>query len=92
MILNEKEYWWSAITGEFVMLVLTRKRDEVIQIGDNIVIKILKTGKGAIKIGVDAPEHIRVIRGELIEGESKSDAIDSASSTQIDQALSAQCA
>ena len=32
------------------MLVLTRKRDEVIQIGDNIVIKILKTGKGAIKI------------------------------------------
>lgn len=28
------------------MLVLTRKRDEVIQIGDNIVIKILKTGKG----------------------------------------------
>lgn len=74
------------------MLVLTRKRDEVIQIGDNIVIKILKTGKGAIKIGVDAPSHIRVIRGELIEAESKSDAIDSASSTQMDQALSTQCA
>ena len=92
MILIMKKYWWSEITGEFVMLVLTRKRDEVIQIGDNVVIKILKTGKGAIKIGVDAPEHIRVIRGELIEGENKSDAIDSTSSTQIDQALSAQCA
>ncbi len=74
------------------MLVLTRKRDEVIQIGDNIVIKILKTGKGAIKIGIDAPENIRVVRGELIEGASKSDVIDSATSTQIDQALSAQCA
>ncbi len=49
------------------MLVLTRKRDEVIQIGDNIVIKILKTGKGAIKIGIDAPGDIRVIRGELLE-------------------------
>lgn len=74
------------------MLVLTRKRDEVIQIGDNIVIKILKTGKGAIKIGVDAPENIRVIRGELIEEQTQSDAIDCGASTQIDQSLSAQCA
>lgn len=74
------------------MLVLTRKRDEIIQIGDNIVIKILKTGKGAIKIGVDAPGHIRVIRGELIEEEGKSSAIDAESPAQMDQGLSAQCA
>ncbi|QDV53857.1 carbon storage regulator [Gimesia fumaroli] len=74
------------------MLVLTRKRDEVIQIGDNIVIKILKTGKGAIKIGIDAPEHVRVVRGELIEEESKSDVMDSATATQTEQTLNAQCA
>lgn len=74
------------------MLVLTRKRDEVIQIGDNIVIKILKTGKGAIKIGVDAPGNIRVIRGELLEGEAQPDSIDTATSTQIEQALNTQCA
>mgnify|MGYP003629929333 FL=1 len=73
------------------MLVLTRKRDEVIQIGDNIVIKILKTGKGAIKIGIDAPENIRVIRGELLE-ENTPESIDSEASTLIDQALNAQCA
>tara|TARA_R110002095_G_scaffold216373_1_gene213332 strand:- start:3535 stop:3756 length:222 start_codon:yes stop_codon:yes gene_type:complete len=73
------------------MLVLTRKRDEVIQIGDNIVIKILKTGKGAIKIGIDAPENVRVIRGELLE-ENTPESIDSEASTLIDQALNAQCA
>jgi len=74
------------------MLVLTRKRDEVIQIGDNIVIKILKTGKGAIKIGIDAPGDIRVIRGELLEEEKITESIDSASSTQPDQVLNTQCA
>jgi len=74
------------------MLVLTRKRDEVIQIGDNIVIKILKTGKGAIKIGIDAPGDVRVIRGELLEEEKIIESIDSAPSTQTEQALNTQCA
>lgn len=74
------------------MLVLTRKRDEVIQIGDNIVIKILKTGKGAIKIGIDAPADIRVVRGELFDGDSKSDSVDSTPVNQIDPVLSTQCA
>jgi len=47
------------------MLVLTRKRNETIRIGDDVVIKVVKTGKGAVKIGIDAPSHIRVLRGEL---------------------------
>ena len=47
------------------MLVLTRKRSEVIQIGENIVIKIIQTGKSSVKIGIEAPENVRVLRGEL---------------------------
>lgn len=47
------------------MLVLTRKSEETIRIGDDIVIKVIKTGKGTVKIGIDAPSHIRVMRGEL---------------------------
>ena len=74
------------------MLVLTRKRDEVIQIGDNIVIKILLTGKRAIKIGVDAPGDIRVIRGELLETEKQTEVVDSPGSAQSKQGLNAQCA
>jgi carbon storage regulator CsrA len=48
------------------MLVLTRKRDDVIRIGDDIVIRVIRTGKGSVKIGVDAPSDVKVMRGELM--------------------------
>ncbi len=47
------------------MLVLTRKQSQLIQIGDNIVIKVIRTGPGSVKLGIDAPSHVRVMRGEL---------------------------
>ena len=47
------------------MLVLTRKQDEMIQIGEDIVVKVIATGKGKVKIGIDAPADVRVMRGEL---------------------------
>lgn len=49
------------------MLVLTRKATETIRIGDDIVIKVIKTGRGTVKLGIDAPESIRVMRGELCD-------------------------
>lgn len=48
------------------MLVLTRKQDGVIRIGDDIVIRVIRTGKSSIKIGVDAPANVKVVRGELV--------------------------
>jgi carbon storage regulator len=48
------------------MLVLTRKRHEMIRIGEDIVIRVIRTGPGSVKIGVEAPPEIRVIRGELV--------------------------
>jgi carbon storage regulator len=50
------------------MLVLTRKRAETIQIGDHIFIKVIRTGRTSVKIGIEAPANVRVIRGELLEG------------------------
>ena len=47
------------------MLVLTRKRSEMIRIGEDIVVKVIRTGKGTVKLGVEAPAHVRVLRGEL---------------------------
>lgn len=47
------------------MLVLTRKRSEMIQIGEGIVIKIIHTGRSTVKIGIDAPKDVRVMRAEL---------------------------
>lgn len=49
------------------MLVLTRKKSEMIQIGADIFVKVIHTGRNAVKIGVDAPRDIRVLRGELCE-------------------------
>jgi len=49
------------------MLVLTRKRAEMIKIGDDIVIKVIQTGRGSVKIGIEAPAHVRVLRAELAE-------------------------
>ena len=51
------------------MLVLTRKAAETIRIGNDIVIKVIKTAKGTVKIGIEAPASIRVMRGELVEDE-----------------------
>ena len=49
------------------MLVLTRKRSETIQIGENIFVKVIRTGRSTEKIGIEAPANVRVVRGELLE-------------------------
>ena len=49
------------------MLVLTRKCDETIKIGNDIIIKVIHTGRGTVKLGIEAPSSVRVLRGELIE-------------------------
>lgn len=50
------------------MLVLTREIGEAIMVGDEVVITVLK-GDGAqrCKIGVDAPEHVKIMREEVAE-------------------------
>lgn len=51
------------------MLVLTRKKNETIHIGGNVVIKVISTGRGKVKIGIEAPNAIRVRRGEMVPSE-----------------------
>lgn len=47
------------------MLVLSRKVGQEILIGDNVRITITKVSGNRVTLGVDAPEHIRILRGEL---------------------------
>ncbi|MCL4148491.1 UNVERIFIED_CONTAM: hypothetical protein GTU68_043153 [Idotea baltica] len=62
------------------MLVLTRKEQEEIYIGNNITIKVVSTGNGRVKIGIDAPNDVRIIRGEILE-QFASESIPAKSST-----------
>jgi carbon storage regulator len=47
------------------MLVLTRKYQEKIRIGKNITITVLRTKGKAVRLGIEAPADVPVIRGEL---------------------------
>ena len=47
------------------MLVLTRKQKESIKIGDSIVVTILRVQGQSVRVGIEAPRDIRVVRGEL---------------------------
>lgn len=49
------------------MLILSRKLEEAIWLGDNIKIKIMGIEKGTVKIGIDAPSNVTILREELKE-------------------------
>jgi carbon storage regulator CsrA len=47
------------------MLVLTRKLHEQIKIGQDITVTIVRLHRNQVRIGIEAPAHVRVLRGEL---------------------------
>ena len=47
------------------MLVLTRKMDEQILIGDDVKITLLRVRGNSVRIGIEAPRDVRVVRSEL---------------------------
>lgn len=53
------------------MLVLSRMRDQVITIGDDIRITIVEIGRDKVRIGIDAPKATPVHREEVYEAIKK---------------------
>ena len=56
------------------MLVLTRKIEEAIVVGDGVEIKILEIKNGVVKLGIKAPKEVSIHRKEVfdeIERENK---------------------
>ena len=47
------------------MLVLTRKAEEGIRIGNDVRIVVLTTARGHVRIGIDAPSGVSVLREEV---------------------------
>ena len=71
------------------MLVLTRKLNETITIGSDIVIRVMKTGKGRVRIGIEAPESTKIMRGEAacFETEMPAEELESDTETILDSDL-----
>ena len=47
------------------MLVLSRKLGESLQIGDNITVTVLAVHGRVVRLGIEAPSDVRILRGEL---------------------------
>lgn len=47
------------------MLVLARKEGESIAIGGGIRVVVVRTRSGEVRLGIDAPRDVSVVRGEL---------------------------
>jgi len=49
------------------MLILSRKVNEVIRLDNDIVVKVLSLSENQVKLGIDAPEAVSILRGEVYE-------------------------
>ena len=50
------------------MLTLTRREGEIIKIGHDCVVVVRRIKGREVRIGVEAPREVRVVRGELDDG------------------------
>jgi carbon storage regulator len=50
------------------MLVLSRKPGEKVIIGDAITLTVVALSRNTVRIGIDAPAHIRILRDEIAGG------------------------
>lgn len=56
------------------MLVLTRKPMQTVLIGDEVRITIVRVGAGQVRLGIEAPRNVVVVRGELRDRDRCSEA------------------
>ena len=49
------------------MLVLSRKVGEKILIGENVTVTIVRVAQGIVRVGVEAPKNMPIVREEISE-------------------------
>lgn len=53
------------------MLVLGRKPGEYVMIGQDVMVKVIKSEDGDLRLAIDAPRSVNIVRGELYERQTK---------------------
>ena len=56
------------------MLVLSRKQKQQIRIGNDVVLTVLQVKGNSVRIGIEAPDSVHIVRGELETRKLKSPA------------------
>lgn len=70
------------------MLVLTRKTDESLIIGGEIRVTVLGfTGDNKVRLGVDAPRTVKILRGETLEQTREQNRVSAASGMNLSAIL-----
>lgn len=72
------------------MLILSRKVDEKIKIGNDITITIIEVRGDQVKIGVEAPKSVKVFRQEVfnaIQSENKAAAVNTSNMEALSHLL-----
>ena len=68
------------------MLVLTRREGERIQIGDNVCVTVVRIDGGGVRIGIDAPGPMSIVRREVLESNTVEQPVcDDESTTEYDE-------
>jgi len=57
------------------MLILSRKENEGICLGDGITVKVVSIAKGVVKLGIEAPKEVLILRSELAEAVKQSNLV-----------------
>ena len=68
------------------MLVLSRKRDQQIVVGDNVVITIVEIRGDKVRLGIEAPPHVPVHRSEIFDAIARDSARSTASGDEVPDA------
>lgn len=53
------------------MLVLGRKPGEYVMIGKDIMVKVIRSEEGDLRLAIDAPRSVNIVRGEVFEDKDK---------------------
>lgn len=53
------------------MLVLGRKPGEYVMIGQNIMVKVVRSDEGDLRLAIDAPRSVNIVRGEIYESQAQ---------------------
>lgn len=69
------------------MLVLTRKIEECILLGEDIKVTVLGVSGDKVRIGIDAPRTVKILRGETVDQTREQNRISAEASINVRELL-----